>query len=364
MLSIQVRDSATDEVSFHDLSFDSTVGLLQDAVAEHHSIDAATVKLEYEGETWDDPAREIAGTGYAVGEDVLLRRRPCFEPGQRLEARDRKNPRLLCVATVQAVRGRRVEIHFDGWSNYYDFETEDDSADLAPIGTCEERHLKLEHPKGLPFTDWATYLQEHGVTAAPVECFKEGVNYFANGPSRSTLGGDDAFFAARPGSSTFAPVMRHTASSASRDDAAPSSSEEDEGDAARLPFQVGHRLEARDRRNPNLLCVATVASVSGRRVGIRFDGWTDRYNYMARDDHPDLAPAGTCAAKGLALSEPKGMAFGGWDRYLARNSLTAAPAACFKQGTDFFARPGQQRQSTRSARPSDETRENNCCFLA
>ncbi len=40
----------------------------------------------------------------------------------RLEARDRKNPHLICVATISAIDWTRSDsllIHFDGWGNKY-----------------------------------------------------------------------------------------------------------------------------------------------------------------------------------------------------------------------------------------------------
>jgi hypothetical protein len=46
------------------------------------------------------------------------------------------------------------------------------------------------------------------------------------------------------------------------------------------PVVVGMRLEARDRANPHMVCVATVAKVGPPTycptVTIHFDGWTDR----------------------------------------------------------------------------------------
>ena len=42
-----------------------------------------------------------------------------FEPGMRLEAVDRQNPSLVCVATLVTVdraRGDCLLIHFDGWT--------------------------------------------------------------------------------------------------------------------------------------------------------------------------------------------------------------------------------------------------------
>ena len=57
--------------------------------------------------------------------------------------------------------------------------------------------------------------------------------------------------------------------------------------------RVGMRLEARDRQNPGLTCVANVVEVNGTIVTINFDGWTDRYNYRYRAVSPALCTAGT-----------------------------------------------------------------------
>jgi hypothetical protein len=51
------------------------------------------------------------------------------------------------------------------------------------------------------------------------------------------------------------------------------------GRAKKREVEVGMRLEARDRQNPRLTCVATIIAVHGTTVTVHFDGWTDRYNY-------------------------------------------------------------------------------------
>jgi hypothetical protein len=48
-------------------------------------------------------------------------------PGMRLEAIDRKNPTMLCVASVAKVERKAgqedvLTIHFDGWQDNYDYE--------------------------------------------------------------------------------------------------------------------------------------------------------------------------------------------------------------------------------------------------
>ena len=59
--------------------------------------------------------------------------------GHRLEAIDRKNPTLCCVATIENYRVVRdndyeILIHFDGWGTGYDYWTTIDNMDLFPAG--------------------------------------------------------------------------------------------------------------------------------------------------------------------------------------------------------------------------------------
>ena len=44
-------------------------------------------------------------------------------------------------------------------------------------------------------------------------------------------------------------------------------------------FQVGMKLEAVDRKNPYLVCVASVADVIHDRFLVHFDNWDDTYDY-------------------------------------------------------------------------------------
>lgn len=39
----------------------------------------------------------------------------------KLEATDRKNPLLICVATIAAVVDNRLLVHFDNWDDTYDY---------------------------------------------------------------------------------------------------------------------------------------------------------------------------------------------------------------------------------------------------
>lgn len=44
-------------------------------------------------------------------------------------------------------------------------------------------------------------------------------------------------------------------------------------------FEVGLKLEAVDRMNPSLICVATVTDIVGKRFLVHFDNWDDTYDY-------------------------------------------------------------------------------------
>jgi hypothetical protein len=48
-------------------------------------------------------------------------------------------------------------------------------------------------------------------------------------------------------------------------------------------FQVGMKLEAVDRMNPSLVCVASVTDVVDSRFLVHFDDWGDTYDYWYWD---------------------------------------------------------------------------------
>ena len=97
-----------------------------------------------------------------------------FREGMRLEACDMMpSSNLICAATVAAVRGPQILIHFDGWSAKYDYWAMHDSTKLFPCGYCLIQQLGLQPPRGRSnsgFT-WSEYLTEIGAVAAPVTCF-------------------------------------------------------------------------------------------------------------------------------------------------------------------------------------------------
>ena len=74
-----------------------------------------------------------------------------FKVGMKLEAVDRRFPYFVCVATVIDTRekGHEVLIHFDGWSNVYDYWCESDAIELHPVGWCEMHGWELQIAKGV-----------------------------------------------------------------------------------------------------------------------------------------------------------------------------------------------------------------------
>ena len=71
-------------------------------------------------------------------------------------------------------------------------------------------------------------------------------------------------------------------------------------------FEVGMKLEAIDRKNPDLICVATVTNVIGNYFLVHFDEWDDTYDYWCQDDCPYIHPIGWCESTGRKLNPPNG----------------------------------------------------------
>lgn len=105
----------------------------------------------------------LAAAGSATENPAASPAVPSFLPGMRLEAVDRANPHLTCVATLAAVEMDRPEpllIHFDGWTERYDYWTSPSSGDLHPVGYCSQQGTPLQKPKGhVGDFEWAAYLR-------------------------------------------------------------------------------------------------------------------------------------------------------------------------------------------------------------
>ncbi|KAK6965188.1 leucine-rich repeat serine/threonine-protein kinase 1 [Biomphalaria glabrata] len=106
--------------------------------------------------------------------------------GMRLEAVDHKNPHLICVASITDINQEngQVLIHFDGWSDGYDYWADVDSEYLHPVGfmACrgddlsQKIHLRPELQPPSRYQKefkWLTYLKEVDAEPVPYECFTE-----------------------------------------------------------------------------------------------------------------------------------------------------------------------------------------------
>ncbi|KAM6164342.1 lethal(3)malignant brain tumor-like protein 1 isoform 2-T2 [Rhynchocyon petersi] len=173
-----------------------------------------------------------------------------FQVGMKLEAVDRMNPSLICVASVTDVVDSRFLVHFDNWDDTYDYWCDPSSPYIHPVGWCQKQGKPLTPPQDYPDPDsfcWEKYLEETGTSAVPTWAFK-----------------------VRP---------PHN-------------------------FLVNMKLEAVDRRNPALIRVASVEDVEDHRIKLHFDGWSHTYDFWIDADHPDIHPAGWCSKTGHPLQPP------------------------------------------------------------
>ncbi|XP_032779060.2 lethal(3)malignant brain tumor-like protein 3 isoform X2 [Daphnia magna] len=133
--------------------------------AQEHNT-TLTPPCDYDAEAgdfvWDHYLAKTGST--AVPPRAFKPRSPVgFKTGMKLECVDPRNPQLIRVATVAAVKGYRLKIHFDGWSSDYDFWTDDDWPDLHPPGWC----LKTGHPLQPPFVTYSGSSTTEGECSTP-----------------------------------------------------------------------------------------------------------------------------------------------------------------------------------------------------
>ncbi|OBS75802.1 hypothetical protein A6R68_17746, partial [Neotoma lepida] len=152
-----------------------------------------------------------------------------FQVGMRLEGIDPRRPSVFCALSVAEVCGYRLRLHFDGYLSCYDFWTNAGSPDIHPVGWCEKTKHELHIPKGYRKDKivWMDYLKACRLQNAPKKLFR---NRSPNGPVPKEL-------------------------------------------------QVGMKLEAVDRRNPCLVCVATIADIVEDRLRVHFDNGDDSFDY-------------------------------------------------------------------------------------
>lgn len=66
----------------------------------------------------------------------------------KLEAHDPRNMTSTCIATIIGVTGARLRLRLDGSDDKNDFWRLVDSADIQPVGTCEQQGDLLQPPLG------------------------------------------------------------------------------------------------------------------------------------------------------------------------------------------------------------------------
>ncbi|XP_078362086.1 lethal(3)malignant brain tumor-like protein 4 [Oculina patagonica] len=233
--------------------------------------------------------------------DVFPKPNHSFKKDYKLECIDPKHPSYICVCTIVKVKGARLRLHFDGWSESYDFWTNVDSPFIFPMHWCEKYGQVLHPPRS--FTkhefNWEKYLKKCGAKAAPEHLFRE---------VQPTLHG----------------------------------------------FKIGMKLEAVDRKNPDLICVATVTNVIGNYFLVHFDEWDDSYDYWCQDDCPYIHPVGWCAENGKKLNPPNDdeVYTFQWEQYLRDTGTVAASPDLFKKRPKPSFKPSERLEAVDKRNPS------------
>ncbi|CAH0399852.1 unnamed protein product [Chilo suppressalis] len=178
-----------------------------------------------------------------------------FKVNMKLEALDPRNLTSTCIATVVGVLGPRLRLRLDGSDNKNDFWRLVDAGDIHPIGHCEKNDGMLQPPLGFRMnaSSWPMFLLKtlNGAEMAPAKSFQ---------PEPPT-----------PQTNT---------------------------------FMVGQKLEAVDKKNPQLICCATVGAVRNEQIHVTFDGWRGAFDYWCKFDSRDIFPVGWCARAGHPLQPP------------------------------------------------------------
>ncbi|XP_029416835.1 lethal(3)malignant brain tumor-like protein 3 isoform X3 [Nannospalax galili] len=205
-----------------------------------------------------------------------------FKVGMKLEGVDPEHQSVYCVLTVAEVCGYRIKLHFDGYSDCYDFWVNADALDIHPVGWCEKTGHKLHPPKGYKEEEfnWQSYLKTCKAQAAPKSLFEnQNITVIPSG------------------------------------------------------FRVGMKLEAVDKKNPSFICVATVTDMVDNRFLVHFDNWDESYDYWCEASSPHIHPVGWCKDHRRTLITPPGypnVKHFSWDKYLEETNSLPAPARAFK----------------------------------
>ena len=173
----------------------------------------------------------------------------------KLEAVDPRNINSICIASVVGVLGSRLRLRLDGSDNKNDFWRLVDSSEIKTVGYCESNEGILQPPLGFRMnaSSWPSFLAKtlHNAEMAPIEIFQ---------PEPKT--------------------PYHNL------------------------FQIGQKLEAVDKKNPQLICCATVAAVKDDKIHVTFDGWRGAFDYWTGYDSRDIFAVGWCAKSCHPMQPP------------------------------------------------------------
>eukprot|EP00096_Caligus_rogercresseyi_P009408 TRINITY_DN3194_c0_g1_i1.p1 TRINITY_DN3194_c0_g1~~TRINITY_DN3194_c0_g1_i1.p1 ORF type:complete len:793 (-),score=204.32 TRINITY_DN3194_c0_g1_i1:748-3126(-) len=216
-----------------------------------------------------------------------------FNPGMKLEAVDPEHPSLICVASIAEVQGYRLRLHFDGFPDSYDFWECGNSPNIFPVGWCNKKRLTPPEGHGKKF-DWKKYLMETKSSPAPEKFF---LHKSAVQKSQSSMDLSD--------------------------------------------WKIGSKLEAVDRQNTSMVCVATVAEILAGWILIHFDGWEKDYDYWITPESPYVHYKGWCDEHAMELNPPNDFPEDeefDWEVYLRETKSSTVPKSAFKcrQETSVF----------------------------
>ncbi|RWS04514.1 polycomb protein Scm-like isoform X1 [Dinothrombium tinctorium] len=206
---------------------------------------------------WDYYLKEVGGI-VAPNECFKQHNTPPkneFKLEQKVEAKDPRNKSSTCIATVVGIMGPRIQLRLDGSDNSNDFWELVDSGSIKPVGDCEKNGGMLQPPLGFRKnpSHWHVFV---------VNTLKESEH------------------------------------------APPSAFKPEPDSPSSNKFKEGMKLEAVDRKNPRLICPATVGMVKDDMIFVTFDGWQGAFDYWCRYDSRDIFPVGWCQKSGHPLQPP------------------------------------------------------------
>ncbi|XP_077199246.1 sex comb on midleg-like protein 2 isoform X2 [Paroedura picta] len=273
--------------------------------------------------SWDDYLKEsgsIAAPSHCFRQSRIPPTND-FKVGMKLEAHDPRNITSVCIATVIGITGARLRLRLDGSDNKNDFWRLVDSSDIQPVGTCEKNGGMLQPPLAISSASWlwrksrlrgdCLHSPGHVPFAESGQSLQRSVsNQVPTGihqePGADHLNGFSITVEERirfqMNASSWPMFLLRTLNGA---DMAPAAFFKKEPPKPSLNcFKVGMKLEAIDRKNPFLICPATISDVKGDEIFITFDGWRGAFDYWCKYDSRDIFPVGWCDLTRDALQPP------------------------------------------------------------